>query len=288
MIEGLRKKSFDSLFSMNTFNKCWPTWREMIFEKTNNFQDPRAIYNLGSHLREIFRTTGGEGRQQGDLSGGGAAWEALVCWYLNVVMIGSRAIVIKQSRSLIPPVISDAMSVTYKNVKTNTESDLSGMVFPQDPAFLQQDYDPIKINEYIHEKLSKISLHNIQCKTNWNDNAQIPMLWDMVYQFREVRSQSIRVGSSGVDLNDLADFTYSFVTVPSQNKEIIPNSMCVRRVESLSGGNYWGRSSARGVAESVSEIFKRVFGNAFDRDIKGHIAEQLESGAISIKLLDRP
>ena len=111
------------------------------------------------------------------------------------------------------------------------------------------------------------------------------MLWDMIYQFRGIKGHSVRIGVAGVDLDDLDDFTYSFVTVPTQSNPIKQNSMAVRRVESLSGGNYWGKPSATGVAESLSEIFKRVFKVAFDGDIKGHIARQIENGAIS---LERP
>ena len=198
-------------------------------------------------------------------------------------MTNSRAVVVKQRKSLIPIAIASAMTVTYKNVPTNTESDLSGIIFPNDDEILSMDYNFVVLNRIISDRIREFSLHNIQCKTNWNDNAQIPMLWDMIYQFSGVKSRSVHIGSGGFDLKDLADFSYSFVTVPSQSKPIKPNSMAVRRVESLSGGNYWGRPSQSGVAASVSEIFKRVFGAAFDGDIKGHIAKQVQSGAIALR-----
>lgn len=282
MIEGLRKKTLDAVFEMKTFSKCWWIWSDEIAKRTNNLSDPEKIYSLGDSLAEIFRLTGEKGRNQGSLSGGGAAWEGLVCWYLNTVMINSRAVVVKQRKKIIPTAIASAMTVTYKNVPTNTESDLSGITFPNDPSILELDYDPRALDDIVSRRISEFSLHNIQCKTNWNDNSQIPMLWDMIYQFRGMKTHSVHVGSRGYDLNDLAGFTYSFVTVPSQKKPIKPNSMAVRRVESLSGGNYWGKPSQAGVAAGLSEIFKRVFGGAFDGDIKGHIARQVQSGAIKL------
>ncbi|WP_152998602.1 hypothetical protein [Sphingopyxis sp. H115] len=284
MIEDLRARAMNSVFAMSSFSTSWRTWRPAIAELTDNLTDAGKVYELGDHLSDVFKMTGGAGRDQGSLSGGGAAWEGLVCWYLNLVMTGSRAVVVKQSKSLIPKTLSDAMTVTYKNVPTNTESDLSGIIFPQKIRDISDVYDTSILNSFIENNISDISLHNIQCKTNWNDNAQIPMLWDMIYQFRGVKKHSVRIGVSGVDLDDLADFTYSFVTVPTQSKPIKPNSMAVRRVESLSGGNYWGRSSQAGVAESLSEIFKRVFKSAFDGGIRGHIDNQIKNGSISISV----
>jgi hypothetical protein len=108
------------------------------------------------------------------------------------------------------------------------------------------------------------------------------MLWDMIYTFRGVSHHKVRIGSNGYSLNDLREFTYSFVTVPSQSRDILPNSMPVRRVESLSGGNFWGRQSQSGVAESLSEIFNHVFAHAFDQDIRSHIAGLVENGRISL------
>lgn len=282
MIEGLRQKTIQSILDMGTFRACWPIWSQSISERTGGFTDPDKIYALGSQLAEIFRLTGSAGRDQGSLSGGGAAWEGLVCWYLNLVMTNSRAVVVKQRKNLIPSAIASAMTVTYKNVPTNTESDLSGIIFPNDPEILSTAYEHTRLDQFVSSRIRDFSLHNIQCKTNWNDNAQIPMLWDMIYQFRGVKAHSVHIGSNGYSLDDLAGFTYSFVTVPSQNKDIKPNSMQVRRVESLSGGNYWGKASQPGVAASLSEIFKRVFGAAFDGDIKGHISRQVQSGAIKL------
>src|SRR5690606_33300354 len=62
---------------------------------------------------------------------GGHAWEGLVCWYLNLCLVGTRAVVIKNPIQW-PTPVRDALTVTYGNVRTNKESDLLGIVFPDD------------------------------------------------------------------------------------------------------------------------------------------------------------
>lgn len=281
MIEGLRQEALASVFAMSTFAQSRQVWGPAIDGLTNNMSDPDAIYALGGRLAHVFSLTGAPGRDQSSLSGGGAAWEGLVCWYLNTILAGTNAIVLKQSKKFVPEVISNAMTVTYKNVRTNTESDLTGLILPEVPELISGIYERTRFNQILSKNLSRTSAHSIQCKTNWNDNAQIPMLWDMVYQFRDVKSHSVRVGVEGFDLDDLLDFTYSFVTVPTGKKVVRPNSMQVHRVHSLSGGNYWGKPSESGVAESISEIFKRVFRRAFQTDVRSHIKNLVDNGGIS-------
>ena len=107
----------------------------------------------------------------------------------------------------------------------------------------------------------------VQCKTNWNDNAQIPMLWDLLYRVEEFENDSVRIGGASVTIKDLAKFSYSFVTVPSGVAEYKEGSVPVKRVHNLKGGNYWGRPTKQGVALSLDEIFRRNFSSAFDGSI---------------------
>lgn len=39
--------------------------------------------------------------------------------------------------------------------------------------------------------VGNLEAHIIQCKTNWNDNAQIPMLWNMVYATKDFKENKI-------------------------------------------------------------------------------------------------
>ena len=294
IIEYAREMAIKQLFDTNGFNTSWPIWRhKIISEYLSTPPTSYQIFNLGDNLREIFRTTGQSGRSQSDVSGGGASWEALVCWYLNLCTIGRRTIVIKHNRNLIPEPISKAITVNYGNFKSNTESDLIAISFPDKPDYnIDKDliniedtngnivptqngsrfnYLPI-INALTSRDFSDIEVHIIQCKTNWNDNAQIPMLWDAVYSANTFKN-GITVGTDGYSIHDVSKFTYSFVTVPSNqivkngNEQYKNTSTCVLRVKNLTGGNYWGLESKNGVASSIKELVERNLKNGYNSSI---------------------
>ena len=82
--DQFRKLAIENIFKTNTFQYCWQTWQPEINRLLGNNYGENEIINLGDHLTEIFKTTGNEGRGQGDLSAGGTAWESLVCWYINL------------------------------------------------------------------------------------------------------------------------------------------------------------------------------------------------------------
>lgn len=258
-IEMLRDQVFERIFSVASFTQAWPVWRKAIATHTSDFSDPKAVYTLGSELSRIFKLTGEAGRGQGSLSGGGAGWECLVTWYLNAVLSGSNAFATRQLKDLVPPVIRNALTVKYGTITTNTESDILVLGFPEEIKFdnLENDKKKTKFFDECENYVHGIDVLNIQCKTNWNDNAQIPMLWDMVYKSKGFKENNLSIGMNGVSISNLRSFRYSFVTVPSQSEQNIPkpNSAPVNRVQNLSGKNFWGRKTQAGVALSISEIF---------------------------------
>lgn len=292
IIEYLRQESINNLFNTSSFSSSWATWKPII-NSYNPSTSSRNIIDLGDKLSQIFTTTAPAGRDNKAVSTGGNAWEALVCWYLNLCSIGRRTVVIKHSKKLIPPPISDAITVTYNTFASNTESDLVAITFPDKPEYsIPKESIVIKdtngnvvptvttrtsrgttiskfnyldvINALVERDFNEIEIHIIQCKTNWNDNAQIPMLWDMVYSATTFK-RSIYIGQNGYSINNAKDFTYSFVTVPTISADakasLNPNSTCVRRVNSLSGGNYWGLPTKSGVASSLKEMLTRNLAN---------------------------
>lgn len=278
IVEKLREEAVKRLFATNGFATAWPTWQSVISTKAPT-PTPRQIINLGDHLREIFYSTNtSSARTQSDVSGGGANWEALVCWYLNLCSIGRRTVVIKHHKALIPTPVSHSITVNYGNFVSNTESDLIAITFPDKPEY-QIDKDSIIINDedgqpvnlytrntynllnvldaLVARDFSEIEIHIIQCKTNWNDNAQIPMLWDMIYSSTAFRTD-ITIGREGYNMNNARFFTYAFATVPTVKPErITPSSVAVSRVRNLSGGNYWGKPSEAGIASSIKEMLNR-------------------------------
>jgi len=279
IVEALREASINKLFAANVFDNSFSTWLPIIVSHIPA-RTSRQVLDLGDHLSEIFRSTSTGVRGQGDVSGGGAAWESLVCWYLNLCLIGRRTVVIKHHRELIPQPVSDAITVNYHNFVSNTESDLIAITFPDRQDYviskdainiLDENGSPVALrvgrnnrynllpvlNALCHRDFTDLEIHIIQCKTNWNDNAQIPMLWDMIYSATNFRT-NVTVGRNGYSIADVARFTYSFVTVPtSRMSGINVNSTCVKRVTNLTGGNYWGRPTVNNVANSIKEMLQR-------------------------------
>ena len=302
IVEYARELSVKQLFEANGFNTSWITWKNKILKDyLSDTPTQYQIFNLGDHLREVFKTTGQVGRSQSDVAGGGASWEALICWYLNLCTIGRRTFVIKHSRNLIPDPINKAITVNYGNFRSNTESDLIAITFPDKPEYSMdkdeitvKDMDGNTVNTYsgrtyqflqiinalVARDFNEIEVHIIQCKTNWNDNAQIPMLWDAVYSANNFRN-GISVGTDGFSIHDTSRFTYSFVTVPSNQLErdgreqYRNTSTPVLRVKNLSGGNYWGLESKTGVASSVKELIERNLKNGHSSSIVNTIRDAI-------------
>lgn len=273
-LEDYRQKVVADLFSTESFKTAWSIWETSIMKSTSNLSDGQKVYDLGSKLSSIFQQTTTAGRGQSTLSAAGNVWEGLVCWYLNVVFSGSRAIAIKQKKRLIPSCISDAATINYTNYQTNTESDLVVIVVPDDFQF-PKNASVEKLSQALSSVLNQVEFGVVQCKTNWNDNAQIPMLWDMIYRAKGFKDHNVSVGRNSHSIADMREFTYSFVSVPTQKKPYKPTDMAVKRVRALSGGNFWGKPTQNGVALSLSEIFARNFKSAFDQPIQTSISNAI-------------
>ena len=287
-VEQLRKVVVTELLLLGTMKKVWPIWKP-YFQQITNGKPPSAkeLQAIGDELYNIFKTTS-SGRGQADVSGGGAAWEALVCWYLNLCLLGSNTVVIKSKKANIPPSISHAISVNYGNFSSNTESDLLAITFPDDLTlsveFTGKHSELMELlSTVIESRFIETELGVIQCKTNWNDNAQIPMLWDLIYASSGFSSNAT-VGSMGFSHTKLKKFTYSFVTVPTVKPEKFkPTSTSVMRVKNLSGGNYWGLPSQTGIASNIFNIIQSNFStshsrypNGWHKDIGNEISAMLK------------
>lgn len=285
IIELTRKQTVDDLYEMNSFEEAFEVWQEVIQSElddssgSSNFRD---ILDIADHLEGIFESTGEEGRGQATLASAGHAWEALVCWYMNLCLVGTRGVVVKPKNEFLPECISNATTVNYGTFQSNSESDLVAIVFPEEPEFEEETEELLgersrkeAVNDLCEKYFEKLQVGIIQCKTNWNDVAQIPMLWDMIYSSEGFGDRQIHMGREGFTIKDLERFFYSFVTVPTQDEEYDADSVIVKRVEGLSGGNYWGRPSKSGVADSLKEIFNRNFSDAWgDNESHGQVVEE--------------
>ena len=65
MPDLLRANSVESLISTKTFQNCWLTWQKEIHRHLGHDFTENEVINLGDHLSDIFRSTGGEGRGHG-------------------------------------------------------------------------------------------------------------------------------------------------------------------------------------------------------------------------------
>ena len=201
-----------------------------------------------------------------------------MCWYLNLCLVGTNVVVVKSKKEFIPSFISDGISVKYNNFKSNTEADLILIGFPNVddwPIKNKETYSAYfeRLNNDVYN-LKNISIGVIQTKTNWNDNAQIPMLWDMVYS-AEGFGRNVQVGSNGKSISSFESFSYAFVTMPSQKdfeKTFKTSSVAVNRVRNISGGAYWGLPTKDGVCNSLKEYFgKNLMKHIPDSNLIAHL-----------------
>lgn len=303
--DHFRKLAIENVFTTNTFRTCWRTWNPELIRLVGDNPNENDILDIGDHLSEIFNSTNGGGRGQGELSAGGTAWESLVCWYINLCSVGSRIVAVRRM-SIVPKALQDAITVNYGNFACNTESDITVIVFPDLPEYntdiarlnvinnsglqispLMKDRFNLELINYLAERdFNQFEIGIIQCKTNWNDNAQIPMLWDMIYSAGGFRGRNITIGRNGFNIQNAQNFSYSFVTVPSNRNTVYsPNGVAVKRVTNLSGGNYWGNPSIQHVAKSLKEIFTNNFQSGtrtgFRTDIRAAIPQLAANGQLS-------
>ncbi|MFA6144168.1 MAG: hypothetical protein WCW84_05085 [Sulfurimonas sp.] len=299
IVEHLRKKVINDLFSLASFNTNWNnSWKTEVRNRiiSGGHYNTSHILDLGDSLATIFRTTN-EDRSQSGVSAAGTTWEALTCWYLNLCLINTNVVVVKQKQANVPTPISNALTVMYGASPSNTEADLIAIVFPHEDEYSQNITDLSNnllfedielfgrggsfnylaaLNKLVDRDANDIDLNVIQCKTNWNDNAQIPMLWDMVYHAQGFQNNNISVGINNYSLNSFNNFSYSFVTVPTTDaSRITQDSVCVKRVITLSGGNYWGNPTRANVASSIKEIFNRNLSNGIRPNIRTTLTNSL-------------
>jgi hypothetical protein len=268
MIEHLRANVIEGLHGLAKVKPSWPVWMSTIRSVVSDPMNPDDILGIADRLKQIFNETKAApsrsaAEEQSAASTGGSAWEALVCWYLNLCLIGSSAVVVKRPSQLKGP-ITDAITARYNNERVNSEADLLAVTFPDAPPFVEgpgvdMGWNLKSANVALSTGgLEKSSIAVIQCKTNWKDNAQIPMLWDLIYQTGAQLGGRVTIGINHRAPQHFASFKYAFVTVPSGDDVFERHHVPVLRVNALSGGNYWGQKSKDGVAMSLSEIFPKA------------------------------
>lgn len=259
-------------------NKVKLAWKSVYTPLIGQSPNSADILNLANHLSEFFYSTRGKKntRNQKNVKIAGDVWESLITWYINLCCTGSRVLAFRGLTN-VPSIIKESVSVTYGTLPCAAEPDILVLIFPDRPIYTEQEklscfknekgkLDDSLLNSELKKDFNLIEVGVIQCKTNWNENAQIPMLWDIIYRTPLGNLQGIKVGTPPYSIQYIP-FTYSFVTVPTVQEpdNISPTSVRVARVKNLSGGNYWGLESKPGVALSLDYIFQSNFSNGFEK-----------------------
>jgi len=274
VVDKFRVEVLERLSSIPTFRDSWGQFSNQIDSLITANPNANQIFSLGEHLSTIFKSNSVVGRSQSSVSGGGATWECLVTWYLNLVFWGTDVIVTKQNVRSVPQVISESLSVTIANHQTNTESDI--VIYSVPSVGKLNELSLSDIDNLIRSNIQDVELAVVQCKTNWNDNAQIPMLWDLIYNSNTFRIPNVFVGINGVSPSSFKTFAYAFVTVPTTRGELTASKLAVLRVKNLTGGNFWGKPTNQGVALCINNFFGRNFVNHFIGGVQTHIANQIQ------------
>jgi len=293
LIEQIREHAVQDLLGIKAFKNGWED-RKAFFEKrlgSPGSVTRQDVIQLGEVLSEAFSLKGSKDRSQGGVSSAGAVWEALVVWYVNLCLAGTHAVCVRGAKHA-PSPVKDSLTILHESTILRSEPDViifSGKGLSALPRESSLNKAHEAINQWCASNYSSLGVVNIQCKTNWNDNAQIPMLWNMLYnQARKgaIIPNGFSIGKSGYSLMNLCHFGYAFMTVPTQKKGpqgYKPMGMDVLRVKSMTAGNYWGHPSKNAVCSCISEIFSFFTKNrnAFPNiaDVGKATAKAIETGS---------
>lgn len=275
-IDVFRSSIMRQVSSVPSFSQSWQKFQQQIDSFIGPNPNASQIFDLGQNISTIFLSNAKKGRSQSAVASGGAAWECLITWYLNLIFWGTDVVASRQNKKFVPQVLYDAFSVTISNHKTNTESDI--VVYSIPHASNISNLNLSNIDSLIRTNITSTNTSVVQCKTNWNDNAQIPMLWDLIYNSTNFRLPNVSVGTAGTNPGAFKSFAYAYFTVPTNKNinKIAPKSTQVLRVTNLTGGNYWGRPSANGIAQSINNYFGRNFASHFVGGVQAHIQNQIK------------
>lgn len=279
--DTFRLRMLRHISELDSFANSWSSWKPEIIRQLGARPSAQDVFDLGDHLSDIFRSRAVVGRDNAAVSQGGIAWECLVCWYLNLVLWGTDTVAIRPHTNFLPSVVKDALTVSIQNVQTNTESDLVVLSIPGSKSPTNLDLSGIDM--ILRASAGNVAVSVVQCKTNWNDNSQIPMLWDLIYNSSSFRVPNVSVGRDGVSPTSFKKFSYAFVTVPTSRGDFTPTKLPVLRVRGLTGGNYWGHPSKAGVARSIKEFFTANFATSFEGTIQNHITSNLLTDSSNLK-----
>jgi hypothetical protein len=213
------------------------------------------VLRLGEHLSAIFRS--GASTPKGGPSAS-TAWEMLGVMYMNMVLHGTQFICATNVSANIPESIRRSMDLVVQGGRTNGGGGVVTFSVPESTRWDRTSH--LKAMEQsIGNDPEQVQVAVVEFRTRFSDNAQIPMLWDWLYTLikpEDIIEQGYRVGSRGLSPMSFGNFSYSFVTVPTNTTApVTADALPAVRLSTLSGGAYWGKPTLDGVAMSCAEFF---------------------------------
>ena len=295
LVEKLREIAVSKLFeNKKKFTSNWKTLEKKIKAKIGkeiNEVTGEKIFNLPDDLREIFfsllpKETKNK-RSQSLLPIAGDGWERTVAWYLNLCLINTRAVVFKKRKSFFSNKILDALTVDINGKHILSESDLIGIIIPEnDNLKLEKSENKLlkSFREFTDKNYKKFELFGIQCKTNFADDVERPLLYQILYNLPTQLDIGIKIGVNGTHVNDFKKFKYSFITIPSQKDERIPTNDTAPaiRAKLFSGGCYWAMPSKKDVADSLKEFMSRNFSSVLPQG-NATVIKNLDENIVNLK-----
>ncbi len=237
--------------------KSWPHWRPHLLAAVGEKPDTSSVWALGEALREAFTAVPKAGRSQGELSRSGTAFEYLLCWYLNLIFWGTEVVVARGNGKNSPSSLQDAVAVRMGTTMSKSETDLLAFSVPGGMDWNRGRLNSLtRVNERVSKNFKGVTVVILQSKTNWADNAQVPMLWDLIYDVERFASKNVEVGVGGFTPRSLKKFRYAFATVPTGKplETRKASGVNVKRVQQLSGHNFWCAKTIPDVALCINEF----------------------------------
>ena len=273
MINEIKKNYLRSLSNVNSFKERWSIWGPQIRKILGEEPSGEDIFNLVEGLNGIFfpeEKNSKIERGQEEVSQIGNAFKSFNIWFLNLLFWGTPILAMKQSKKFTPKVIRDCITVDISKMHINSDSNI--LIFNIPNHQLLKDSN--SLNQHIEENISNVELIMLQSKTNWSDTVQETMLWDIIYN-AEGLPDYVKVGINDFCPQNLHSFKYAFTTWPTgTRKEIEPDSMPVKRVENLTGGNFWLKETKQDVAANIKELPYRHFSRFYPEEgVPSHIEE---------------
>jgi hypothetical protein len=222
LIEQLRGEVVRT--SISRLGSSWPARRSILLCGIRRKKTPtrREILEIGDNLSAAFRLQKLQNvRNQAAVSSAGTAWVDLVAIYLNIVLAGTNAIALP--RRFVPKCLNAALKVTYRGNAAALESDIDLMVVygpeahPLPPPPRRRPKLADQFSSYCEEHYANLSVTLFQLKTNWNDTAQVPMLWNMIYNITargQMPENGFSVGSGTYHLSGLKKLWIWFCYCP--------------------------------------------------------------------------